>query len=125
MRLLDQFIDPGEAAVARQRLRAAGIATRLDSVDPHSIQPSKSGATRIGLYVLLDEQYADAVELLENPDHAPERTLSEDEIDRLEAAAEKGPKSSRQWSEHLLTLLFFACLLGLIVFTAVDFFLGL
>ena len=124
MKLLDQYIDPGEAAAARSRLRRAGIACIVDSMDPHSIQPSKSGATHIGLWVLADDQYEDALQMLANPAHVPRRSLSPDEISRLEADADKRSKSKRLTDKALAALLF-ACLLGLIVFTAADYFLDL
>ena len=40
MKLVDQYIDPNMATAARVRLRIAGIAAFVDSMDPHAIQPS-------------------------------------------------------------------------------------
>lgn len=124
MKLVDQYIDPVEAAAARGRLRAAGIACLVDRMDPHSIQPSKSGATHLGLWILADDQYEDALRLLEDPAHLPRRSLSPDEVKRLEAAAE-GRSRSKRLADNALAALLFACLLGLILFTAADFFLDL
>lgn len=123
MKLVDQYIDPGEAAAARHRLRQAGIACVVDKMDPHSILPSKSGATHIGLWILAEDQYEDALQLLEDPAHVPRYSSSLDEIDLLEAAAARHSRSKRL-SDKALAALLFACLLGLIVFTAADFFLG-
>ena len=89
MKLVDQYIDPNMATAARVRLRIAGIASHVDTMDPHNIQPSKSGETRIGLWVIEDDQHQDAVMVLVNPEHVPRRVLSLDEISRLEATVEK------------------------------------
>ena len=124
MKLVDQYIDPSEAAAARRRLRQAGIACIVDSIDPHSIQPSKSGATHIGLWVVAEGQYEDALQLLEDPAYQPRQRLSLNEMDLLEAEAVKRTKS-RRLTDRLLTVVLFACLLGLILYTAVDFFLDL
>lgn len=125
MKLVDQYIDPDAAAAARRRLREAGIASRVDSMDPHSVQPSKSGTTHIGLWVLDDEQFEDALRALEDPAYLVQRKLSPNEIDRLEASAEKGLQPGERLARNAMTLLLFLCLLGLVVFTAVDFFIGL
>jgi len=124
MKLVDQYIDPNDAATARRSLRDAGVASHVDSMDPHSVLPSKSGATHLGLWVLLDDQYQDAVQVLENPSHRPVRILSPGEIDEIEACAEKQNKQARL-KDAILAALLFACLLALIVFTALDFFLDI
>lgn len=124
MKLVDQYIDPKEAAAVRSRLRQAGIACIVDSMDPHSVQPSKSGATHIGLWVLAEAQYEDALRMLEDPAYLPPHGLSPQEIELLEADAARRTKSKRL-SDIALAALLFACLLGLILFTAADFFLDL
>ena len=80
MKLVTHFIDPGEASAAKSRLCEAGITAEVISVDPHIIRPSKSGAERIGLWVVFDDQFEDAVLLLENPDHVSNRISSLDVI---------------------------------------------
>ena len=124
MKLVNQYLDPDEAATARQSLRDAGVASIVDTMDPHSVQPSKSGVTHIGLWVLVDDQLEDAIEILENPGYVPQKFLSPREIEILETAAEKRAQSARRPTDRLMALIFFFCLLGLIAFTAVDFFLG-
>lgn len=81
MRLVTHYIDPDVAADAKSRLCEAGILTELASVDPHVIQPSKSGAERIGLWVVSDDQFEDALLLLANPDHIPQRKTTEPDIE--------------------------------------------
>ena len=61
MQLISYYIDPGEASAARDSLEKVGIAAELRNVDPHVMQPSKSGSERIGLFVKSDEQFEDAI----------------------------------------------------------------
>lgn len=123
MKLVHPYLDPNEAAEARQKLRQAGIASLVDAMNPHSVQPSRSGATHVGLWVLVDEQLEDAVEVLENPQYVPQRILQPAEIEQLEASAERG-KMSRRLLEKAMLLVLFVGLMALIVFTAVDFLLN-
>ena len=65
MKLLKHFVDPGEASAARARLEQAGIAAEVEAVDPHIVRPSRSGAQRIGLWVVSEAQFDAAAALLE------------------------------------------------------------
>ena len=121
MKLVDQYIDPGVASAARERLRDAGIATRVDVMDPHNVQPSKSGKTRVGLWVLDDSQHEDALQVLADPGHKLKNPLSFDEISKLEATIEKRPPSRRNVANVALILLLIAGLLGLIAYTTIEF----
>ncbi len=85
MKLITLYVDPGEAQEASARLRAAGVMTRITVEDPHNIKPSKSGAKRIGLSVVFDDQFEDAVQLLKNPDHVPGRVISQAEMDEIDS----------------------------------------
>ena len=125
MKLVDQFIDPNMATAARVRLRIAGIAAFVDTMDPHAVQPSKSGETHIGLWVLDDEQHQDAIHVLTNPEHKPKRVYSLDEIAKLEATVEKKQGAARRPADIAITLLLAAGLLGLVAFTAIEFLRGL
>ena len=125
MKLVDQYVDPNMATAARVRLRIAGIAAHVDTLDPHNIQPSKSGETRIGLWVIDDDQHADAVMVLANPEHVPRRVMSLDEISQLEAGVEKRARPRRRPGDIAITLLLAGGLLALVVYTAIEFLLGL
>ena len=125
MKLLNRYLEPADAAADRARLREAGIASLLETVDAHNIQPSRSGDTHVGLWIVVDEQFKDASRLLAEPGYEPRRVLSPAQVAQLETAAERRSKWSKRLSGTVLTLLFFAVLLALIVFTAIDFFLGL
>ncbi len=122
MKLLNQYLDPADASAARESLRQAGIASLVEAMDPHSIQPSKAGATHVGLWVLADDQLDDAIKVLENPQHVPKRVLNPDEIARLERKAGQRVQKTRLLDKAYLWLLV-ALFMGLIIFTAADFFL--
>ena len=111
------------ATAARVRLRIAGIASHVDTIEPDDVQPSDPGATRIGLWVIDDEQHEDAVLVLVNPEHKPRRVLNLDEISRLEASVEKRSPPRRRLGDIAMTLLLVGCLLALIGYTAVEFIL--
>ena len=110
MQLLTQFIDPVDAAAAKARLADAGIMVKSKSVDPHIIQPSKSGSQRIGLWVVFDDQFDDAVQLLQDPNHIPQRVISRDEMRALESSATNPVKS------RLLIIVIAAGMLGFILY---------
>ena len=124
MKLLNQYLDRDDAVTAREQLREAGIAALVEAMDQHSTQPSKSAATHTGLWVLLDEQWDDAVRVLEDPAYRPLCGLSLREIERLQARALKRVGKSRLLDKLLLAFLL-VCLMGLILFTAVDYWFSL
>ncbi len=122
MRLLAFFDDPDGAAALNRRLRAAGIMTRIGGIDPHTYRPPRADAIQVGLWVVLDEQYADAIKLLDDPAHVPRRVLSATEMDAIERAAERRSRDPvRRWLDRALTLVLGACLFGLILYTLIDF----
>ena len=121
MRLLTYFADPADAAKLNTRMRAAGVLTRIGGVDPHVYRPPRADAMRVGVWVVLDDQLADAVRLLDDPAHVPRRVLSAGEMERLEQAAAAPRTPLRKWLDRGLFLLLGAILLGLILFTLVDF----
>ena len=89
MKLVTHYIDPGEATAAKSRLCEAGVMAEVSIVDPHIIRPSKSGAERIGLWVVFDDQFEDALRLLENPDHIPQRKTNLAEMNESNSTAGK------------------------------------
>lgn len=124
MRLLAYFIDPGEATAVNARLRAAGVLVRIGSADPHVYRPPRADAMRVGLWVVLDDQFADALRLLDDPDHVPRRVLSSREMDAIEKAADEDTRRPlRKWLDAAWVWFLGACLLGLILFTLIDYLL--
>ncbi len=83
MQLVTQFIDPSDATAANSRLRKAGVMTEITSLDPHIMSSSRTGALRIGLWVVFEDQFNDAIQLLEDPDHVPHRVISLTEMNRI------------------------------------------
>jgi len=119
-KLLVYYVDPAEAAAMRRRLRAAGVMIEVDSVDPHNILPSKSGTQRIGLWVTFDDQFDDAVQLLQNSEHVPRRVISPDEMGETEASGvESKFVSTRHRNRKLAIFLSGICLLAGFVYLAI------
>lgn len=103
MKLVTHFLDPGEASAAKSRLCEAGVMAEIGVVDPHIIQPSKSGAERIGLWVICDDQLEDA-RLLLSSDHAPRRVTPPLEITESNSPASEGlPKTVKNYLRRLFT----------------------
>ena len=119
MQLVTQFIDPSDATEANSRLRKAGVMTEITSLDPHIMSSSRTGALRIGLWVVFEDQFDDAVRLLEDPDHVPHRVISLSEMNRIKSTTRNSwLESGKKRLANLATLIFAACLLGLVVYVA-------
>jgi hypothetical protein len=121
MQLITQFIDPSDATEANSRLRRAGVMTEITSLDPHIMSSSKTGALRIGLWVVFEDQFDDAVRLLEDPDHVPHRVIPLSEMNRIKSTTDDSwLESGQKKMANLATLIFGACLLGLVVYVAIG-----
>jgi len=83
MKLLAEFENAHEADLAAMRYREKGILTYVSSRHSNSFRVI-TGATQVGLWVVLDDQYSDAVELRKNDSHQPSIRLSEEEMLQLE-----------------------------------------
>jgi hypothetical protein len=95
--------------------------TEITSLDPHIMSSSRTGALRIGLWVVFEDQFDDAVRLLENPDHVPQRVISLSEMDKIKPTARGSRfKSGQKMLKKLATIVFGACLLGLLVYVAIG-----
>jgi len=83
-------------------LRDKGILTHIST--------SQRGANASnGLWVVLDDQYVDALECLRNPDHQVENLLDEDRMQEIEAI------SSQQYEDSINNFLVKAFLSVLVV----------
>ncbi len=123
MKVVTQYVDSGDASKAKAQLRAAGIMADIAIIDPHFIQPSKSGAVRIELWVEFDDQFDDAVQLLKNPDHIPKRVITLAEMEKIESSKNTKrhkhkvlPQAEKTSSNTVIKLIIGVCLLGLIAF---------
>lgn len=121
MKLIAYYVDPAEASGVKSRLRKAGVLTELSNEDPHIVRPSRSGAMRIGLWVVHDDQFGDAVKLLENPDHVPKPVIDVEQMnDTKSSMKERSPASENRLFKTLTTIILGICLLGLIVYTVIG-----
>jgi len=121
MKLVTQFIDPSDATEANSRLRKAGVMTEITSLDPHIMSNSRTGALRIGLWVVFEDQFDDAVQLLGNPDHVPQRLISLAEMKKIKSTARVSRLESGQKKlATLATIIFSTCLLGLVLYVAIG-----
>lgn len=117
MQLVTQFVDPADATEANSRLRKAGIMTEITSMDPHIMSRSRTGALRIGLWVVYDDQFDDAVRMLEDPDHVPNRVISQEEMNSIKSTTrQRWLESGHKKLQLLATIIFGVCLLGLVVY---------
>jgi len=107
MKLLTQYSDINEASKVYGMLRESGIMSEITSASSYMLSQTKTGAVTVGLWVVFDNQYEDAVKLLKNPNHIPEHMLTLDEMIEIEENAHKKQLNSTQKIiEKLLTWLF-------------------
>lgn len=85
MQLLRKYNSLLEAQQVAMNLRSRGIATHIAGKESYRAAPIFSGAFYVGLWVVLDHQYDDALALLDDPDHPVRDPIPVDEIDVLEA----------------------------------------
>jgi hypothetical protein len=119
MQLVTQFIDPNDATAANSRLRKAGVMTEITSLDPHIMSGSRIGALPIGLWVVFEDLFNDAVQLPEDPDHVPHRVISLSEKHKIKSTSrDSWLESGKKKLANLATMIFATCLLGLVVYVA-------
>ena len=91
MKLLEQYQSSYDAERVAMDLRRNGILAQVS--DKYSNTHSfASGSFKVGLWVVLDEQYEDALGLLANADYTVLNPLSEAEMLAIEGAADKASK---------------------------------
>jgi len=68
---------------------------------------SRTGALRIGLWVVFEDQFDDAVQFLENPDHVPHRVISWSEMQKIKSTTGDGwLESGKKQLANLATMIF-------------------
>ena len=85
MQLLRKYTSLIDAQQAAMNLRSCGIATHIAGKESFRAAPMFSGAFYVGLWVVLDHQYDDALALLDDPEHPVRDPLPEEDIAVLEA----------------------------------------
>src|SRR5687767_10553186 len=103
MKLVAYFHDPKLLSECESRLRGAGIPTLVRSLAP------RWGTEKAALFVYIDSQYPDAVELLRNPKHNVAHGVNVAEFDR---------RANEPFSARTLLWLALASLLLLALFCA-------
>ena len=95
--------------------------TEITSLDPHVMSPSRTGALRIGLWVVFEDQFDDAVKLLEDPNHIPKRIIPLNEMSKVKSSTQQSwLKSGKDLLENSAAIIFGACLLGLVAYVAIG-----
>lgn len=85
MKLLEKFTSIDDAYELEGCLRSEGILTHLSSKNSHMLDSIKTGALHVGVWVVLENQWADAKALLENAEHVVKNPLSEEKMREIEA----------------------------------------
>jgi len=89
MKLLEQFYDENTASELAWKFREKGILTHISSQRSHQLGSIKTGALKVGLWVVLKKQYNDAEMLHKNENHKVMFPLREEEMLTLEKEAKE------------------------------------
>jgi len=89
MKLVTQYFDLNEAEKENQRLRQSGVMTVVLSKKLSRLGAKFSGHYKISLWVVFDDQFEDARQLLENKNHLPQRVISQKEMEDVEHSSKK------------------------------------
>lgn len=86
MKLLEQYQSTYDAERVALELRRKGILAQVSDkfANPHSFA---SGAFKVGLWVIVDEQFDDAFSVLNDQDYEVQNPLTEVEMIAIEQAA--------------------------------------
>ena len=90
MKLVTQYFDLNEAEIENQRLRLSGVMSVVLSKKLSRLGARFSGHYKVGLWVVFDDQYEDARQLLENINHVPKRVISQKEMEEIERSSKSG-----------------------------------
>jgi len=97
MKLLDSSFSQNDANGISGFLRQHGILTFISSKDSHRMGSFLTAATTVGVWVVLDEQYNDALNLLKNPEHEVSNPLSMEEMQIIESQTNQQSNWSLDW----------------------------
>ena len=93
MKLLTEYESSAEADTASHRLETKGIATCVSSRHHMGFPEGSIGPPGIGLWVVLDDQYQDAMALLLDPNHSVSNALLPEEIQSIKKDIHSGDMS--------------------------------
>ncbi|VAW46418.1 hypothetical protein MNBD_GAMMA02-1709 [hydrothermal vent metagenome] len=84
MKLLTEFDNEESADIVYEEFWKKGILTYVSSADSKKLGTYQTGALKVGLWVILDEQYEDSLAVLNDPSHTVKIQLSSEEMKLLE-----------------------------------------
>jgi len=87
MKLLNEYYDIIDAEILAEELEYLGIVTHISSKKSHSISSHITGAIKVGLWAVLEEQYEDAASYLKNPEHQITTGISAKKISKMKTKA--------------------------------------
>ena len=121
MKLISEYYDLARAEGISERLRRAGVMTVVTSKRSYSLSRIRTGAFKVGLWAVFDDQAHDAVQLIHNRNHKPERIISLSEMEELEETVKE--QFSAKWkklTEKTAAWIFGVLLLALLLYVAVG-----
>ena len=89
MKLLNQYQDINEAERVANKLETKGILSFVSSKRSYNLSSYKTGALKVGVWIVLNNQYSDAVSFLKNKNHKIQSAISPEEIKTLKEQAQK------------------------------------
>ena len=89
MKLLKEFTSISNAEALAEKLRHKGVLTHISSTNSNQLGGHATGAIKVAVWVVIPEQFDDAVSYLNNHKHIVRNPLSEAEMDLIEAKAKE------------------------------------
>lgn len=84
MKLIEEYYSQSEAEAAQEKLRKRGILSHVSSKQSHHLSSAQTGAFRVGLWAIIDNQYADACKILSGHQCKVRYPLNEAQMKELE-----------------------------------------
>ena len=112
MKLFKSFEHLSEAELVAMQMRQKGIMTYVANRNSKNLGAMGAGPLQIGLWVVLDEQYEDARQVYNNPDHVVSAPLTAAQMRQLDAQTEN---ARGELSRRLLNGLMIAIAGGLLL----------
>jgi hypothetical protein len=121
MKLVTEFFDLSEAEKTSSRMRSAGVFTVVTSKRSYNLSRVKTGALRVGLWVVFEDQYHDAMQMLDNYNHKPKRVISAVEMNEIQdLAGAEISNSMKKLLQKSAAWLFGGILLALLIYVAIG-----
>jgi len=115
MKLLKQYYSLEDAEALSRRLEKKGIAIFISSRRSHNLGGLFTGAFKVGVWVILNHQYQDAIQLVANKRHEVLNPLTEDEIQHLKTDM-KGKTAGALLFTLLKLIVLFVIIIGAVFY---------